>query len=370
MEIYLDNSAETKIDDDVLKAIENTYKNYYGNPSSLHRLGEKSLDFLDLQKNKISKILNCKTSELIFTATGTESINLAIKGLINSQKKHIITSAIEHSSVFESCNFLKNLGFKITVLGVNKEGFIDLEKLKNAITKDTALVSIQYVNNEIGTIQNIKEIYNLCKSCKILFHSDACQAAYEDLNMKNFDLLTLNGNKLHGPHIGLLYSKEGIKLEPITHGGGQQNNKRSGTEDLPYICGFRLALEKISENKSEESNKIKDLRDKLVKGILEIENTYLIGPKENRSCNNASIVFKGLSADSLILSLSDNKVYVSSGAACASRFKRASHVLNAINLDKNDRESSLRFTLSRYTKEEEIMEAVRIIKKVVDELRR
>lgn len=371
MEIYLDNSAETKIDNDVLEVINETYREYYGNPSSLHKLGEKSLDFLNLQKEKISKVLNCKASELVFTSTGTESINLAIKGFVNSQKKHIITSAIEHSAVLESCKFLEKYGFKTTILSVDNEGFVDLEKLKKSITKDTCLVSIQYVNNEIGTIQNIKEISKICKDSKILFHTDGCQAIYEDLNLKNLnvDLLTLNGNKLYGPHIGLLYVKEGIKLEPLIHGGGQQDGRRSGTEDLSYIAGFALALEKLNKSKFKEAEKLKSLRDLLISKILEIKDTYLIGAKE-RVCNNASIVFKGLNADSLILSLSDKGVYVSSGAACASRVKKSSKVLEAIKLPLKDREASLRFTLSKYNTKEEIEKCIEILKNVVDEQRK
>lgn len=371
MEIYLDNSAETKIDNDVLEVINETYREYYGNPSSLHKLGEKSLDFLNLQKEKISKILNCKASELVFTSTGTESINLAIKGFVNSQKKHIITSAIEHSAVFESCKFLENFGFKTTILSVDKEGFVDIEKLKKSITKDTCLVSIQYVNNEIGTIQNIKEISKICKDLKVLFHIDACQAIYEDLNLKNLnvDLLTLNGNKMYGPHIGLLYVKEGVKLEPLIHGGGQQEGKRSGTEDLSYIAGFALALEKLNKSKFKEAEKLKNLRDLLISKILEIKDTHLIGAKE-RACNNASIVFKGLNADSLILSLSDRGVYVSSGAACASRVKKSSKVLEAIKLPLKDREGSLRFTLSKYNTKDEIEKCIEILKNVVDEQRK
>ncbi|MBI4155235.1 cysteine desulfurase [Candidatus Woesearchaeota archaeon] len=372
MEIYLDNAAGTKIDNEVLNKINETYKQFYGNPSSLHSLGEKSLDYLNLQKEKISKILNCKSSELIFTSTGTESINLAIKGFINNQKKHIITSAIEHPAVLESCKFLENFGFKTSILSVNNEGLIDLEKLKSAITKDTALVSIQYANNEIGTIQDIKEISKICKDHNVLFHTDACQVVgYEDINVKNLniDLMSLNGNKIYGPHIGLLFVKEGIKLEPLIHGGGQQKGLRSGTEDLPLIAGFALALEKAGESKNQEVNKLTRLRDKLVKDLLKIDGTYLIGPK-NRLCNNASIVFKDLSSDSLILSLSDHKFYVSSGAACASRTKKPSHVLNAIKLNKKDIESSIRFTLSKYTTEKEIEKAIEIIQKVVNNLRK
>lgn len=369
MEIYLDNASATKIDEEVLEVIKETYKENYANPSSLHLKGEKALERLNLEKEKVSKLLNCKSSELVFTSTGTESINLAIKGLINNQKKHIVTSAIEHPAVLESCKYLEEFGFKTTILGVNKEGFIDLEKLRKAITKDTILVTIQYASNEIGTIQNIKEISKICKDFKVLFHTDACQAVYEDLNLKNLnvDLLSLNGIKFHGPHLGLLYVKEGIKLEPLIHGGGQQNNRRSGTEDLAYISGFSCGLEKLFKNKDKE--KIKRFRDKLVKGILEIKDTYLIGPKENRICNNATIVFKGLIADSLILRLSDYELYISSGAACASRAKKPSHVLNAINLNEKDRESSLRFTLSKYTTEEEIEKAIEIVKKVAKELR-
>ncbi len=367
MEIYLDNASKTRIDKDVLELISKTYMEYYGNPSSLHGLGEKALDFLESQKEKISKVLNCRSSELIFTSTGTESINLAIKGIIKNQKKHIITSVIEHPAVLESCRFMENFGFKTAILGVDKEGFIDLEKLKEAITKNTCLITIQYANNEIGTIQKIKEISKICKDFNVLFHTDACQAAYESLKNLGVDMLTLNGNKMHGPSSGLLYVKEGVKLEPLIHGGGQQNMLRSGTEDLAYIAGFRLALEKM--NKNNDAKRIGILRNKIVKGILDIKDNYLIGPKENRLCNNASIVFKGLSADSLILSLSEKKVYVSSGAACASRSKKASHVLSAIGLDKKDRESSLRFTLSKYNKEDEIDIAIDIINNVISESR-
>ena len=293
--IYLDASASTPIDKEVFKEIQIFSKNEYGNAGSMHHKGLVASNILVNSRKKIAEIFNSKEKEIIFTSSGTESINLAIKGyaLKNKQKgNHIITTTIEHHSVLNSLRYLEKQGFKITKVKVEKNGIVDPEKIKKAITKNTILISVMYVNNEIGTIQPIKEISKIAKENKIVFHTDACQAINsEDLDI-DADLISINSSKIYGPKgIGALIKKENIQLEPLIHGGGQEFNLRSGTENLPAIMGFTKALELTQKNKK-DYKKLSKLRDYLIENLLKIDNTILNGDKKKRLPNNAYYFLK------------------------------------------------------------------------------
>ena len=370
--IYLDNAAATQLDPEVRKEMQQNEEFYY-NPSSFHDLGNQSKNILENCREKVAKIINCNSHEIIFTSGGTESINLAIKGLAFANKfkgNHIITSKIEHHATLNACKYLEKQGFKITYLDVDNFGFINLEKLKQAITKETILISLIYVNNEIGTIQNISEISKISKD--IPLHLDACQAYYLELDVKklNCSLLTLNSSKMHGPKgAALLYIKKGIKIDALIHGGEQEFNLRSGTENLISIIGFTKALEIAQENKEKYSKYLTKLRDKLISGLLQIPDLKLNGSPELRSPNNVNISIKGLESETVILYLNDHNIYVSSGSACTSSKIGISHVIKALNVPENYARCTLRLTLSKFNTEEEIDQVIKILPEIVNKLR-
>jgi cysteine desulfurase len=374
--IYLDNAATTQVNEKVLKAMLPYFTKDYGNASSLHIQGTAAKTALEKSRKIIAKSLNAKPEEIYFTSGGTESNNWALKGLFwqnSSEKNHIITTKIEHDCTLNTCKWLETQGAKVTYLNVNKEGFIDLEQLKNSITKKTFLVSIIHANNEIGTIQDIEEIGKICKEKNILFHIDACQSFTKVLinaRKQNLDLITINSHKIHGPKgIGALYIKEGIKIKPLLHGGGHERRLRSGTENIPGIVGFAKAVE-IS--KKTNLRKILELRDRLIKGILEdIPNTKLNGPTgEKRLCNNVNISFQNVEGESIGGYLERENIFVSTGSACMSNTLSSSHVLKAIGLSDLDQNSSVRFSLSKYTTEKEIKKVIKVLPKVIKKLRR
>jgi len=373
--IYLDNAASTKIDQLVKEELQK-YEEIYYNPSSFHDLGSEAKNILDDCRRKVSQILNCTSSEIIFTSGGTESINLAVKGTAFANKlkgNHIITTKIEHHAVLNTCKYLEKQGFKITYLDVDKEGLINLEKLEKAITKETILISVIYANNEIGTIQNISEIGKIANKNNIIFHTDACQAYLLDLdvNKLNCSLLTLNSNKMHGPKgAGLLYVKKGIKLEPLIHGGEQEFGLRSGTENLLSIIGFAKALEISQENKTEIIKNLSKLQNKLIEGLLKIPDTKLNGSLISRLPNNVNISFKNLESETLILHLNDNNIFVSSGSACASSKLNVSHVIKALNIHENYARGTLRFTLSKFNTEEEIDFVIKKLAEIISSLKK
>ena len=353
--IYLDNAASTKIDQSVKEELQK-YEEIYYNPSSFHDLGSEAKNILDDCRRKVSQILNCTSSEIIFTSGGTESINLAVKGTAFANKlkgNHIITTKIEHHAVLNTCKYL--------------------EKLEKAITKETILISVIYANNEIGTIQNISEIGKIANKNNIIFHTDACQAYLLDLdvNKLNCSLLTLNSNKMHGPKgAGLLYVKKGIKLEPLIHGGEQEFGLRSGTENLLSIIGFAKALEISQENKTEIIKNLSKLQNKLIEGLLKIPDTKLNGSLISRLPNNVNISFKNLESETLILHLNDNNIFVSSGSACASSKLNVSHVIKALNIHENYARGTLRFTLSKFNTEEEIDFVIKKLAEIISSLKK
>ena len=386
--IYLDNAASTEIDKSVKEEMQKCEEIYF-NPSSFHDLGSEAKSILDNCRQKAAEILNCKSQEIIFTSGGTESINLAIKGAAFANKSkgnHIITSKIEHHAVLNTCKYLEKQGFKVTYLDVDKYGLVDLEKLKKEITKDTILISIIYANNEIGTIQNISEIGTIAKEKNIIFHTDACQAYLLelDVNKLNCSLLTLNSIKIHGPKgSGLLYKRQGTRLEPLIHGGEQEFNLRSGTENLQAIIGFVKALEISQENKNEIIKYLSKLQNKLLNGLLKIPDTKLNGPISGgigtlgsdyksllRLPNNVNISFKNLESETLILHLNDNNIYVSSGSACSSSKLSVSHVIKALSITENYARGTLRFTLSKFNTEEEIDFVIKKATEIIENLRK
>jgi len=373
--IYLDNAATTKIDPEVMKVVRKYSEEKFGNASSLHTLGLEAKKALENSRKVIAKSINAKSQEIIFTSGGTESNNLAIKGIFfaNPEKNHFITTKIDHDCIINTCKWLETQGAKVTYINVNKEGFIDLEELKKEITDKTALVSVIHGNNEIGVIQNLEEIGKICKEKGTYFHTDACQSYTKtdlDVEKQNLDLVTLNAHKIHGPKgVGALYIRKEVKITPLIHGGGQENKMRSGTENIPGIAGFATAV-KISNNKDVEN--MTQLKDYLIKEILDkIPHTQLNGPtKENRLCNNINISFKNIEGEAIIGYLDSEKVCASTGSACSSKSLQQSHVLKAIGLSNMDANSSIRLSISRFTTKQEIDTTIEILKKVVDKLRK
>lgn len=376
-QIYLDNAATTKVDGEVLRAMLPYFSEKYGNASSTHFKGQEAKEALEKSRRIIAREIGAKRHEIIFTSGGTESNNLALKGLFfwnkenNTGKNHIITTKIEHDCILNSCKWLEKHGAKITYLDVDTEGFINFEELKNSITPNTILVSVIHGNNEIGTIQDLEKIGKICKEKNVLFHTDACQSFTKvSLNVKkqHLDLVTLNSHKIHGPKgVGALYIREGIKITPLSHGGGHEKKLRSGTENISGIVGFAEAV-KISNKKNIE--KMTKLRDKLIEGILKISNTRLNGSKEKRLCNNVNISFNNIEGEAVGGYLENFGICTSTGSACASHSLEQSHVLKAIGLSSVQINSSLRISLSKYTTEEEIDYVLEKLEKVVEKLRR
>ncbi len=372
--LYFDNAATTKVDERVVKEMLPYFSEKFGNASSQHTAGQEAKNALEKAKKMIAKKINAKTEEIIFTSGGTESNNLALKGLFFTnypKKNHIITTRIEHDSVLNACRWLETKGAPITYLNVDREGFIDLNELKKAITEKTFLVSIIHGNNEIGTIQNIEEIGKICREKKVLFHTDACQSFTKvpiNVTKQNLDLVTLNAHKIHGPKgVGALYIKKGIKLIPLAHGGGQEKKLRSGTENIPGIVGFAKAVKIVN---SKDIQRMTILRDKLISRLLEIPNVTLNGPRKSRLCNNVNVSFNNIEGEAIGGYLENEGIYTSTGSACMSNTLETSHVLKAIGLSPLQSNSSLRISISKFTTEEEIDYFIEKIKQIVTKLRR
>lgn len=374
MKIYLDNAATTKVDKKVLNSMKPYFSKKYANASSLHINGSNVKKIINDARNTISKKINSKPEEIYFTSGATESNNLALKGLFFKNyptKNHIITSKIEHSSILETCKWLEKQGAKITYLNVDKEGFINLNELKKSINPKTFLISIMHANNEIGTIQNIEEIGKISKEKKLIFHTDATQSFTKikiDVKKTNIDLLSASAHKIHGPKgIGFIYIKENTEIIPLLHGGGQERRIRSGTENIPGIVGLKTAIE-ISNEKDNE--KIKKLREILITNILKkIPNTKLNGPEKNRLQNNLNISFMDIEGEAITGNLENKGIYVSTGSACMSNTLSGSHVLKAIQKTDLEKNSSIRFSLSKFTTKKQINYLLKILPKIVKKLR-
>ena len=375
-DIYLDNGASTKVDEKVLKEMLPYFTKHYGNASSAHSFGYEAHQALDKARKFIAKSSNADVEEIVFTSGGTESNNAIIKGIAFANKdkgNHIITSKVEHKCIVKACEWLETQGFKITYLDVDEEGFVNPEDLEKAITDKTILFSVIHANNEVGTIQDLEALGKVCKKHKVYFHSDACQSYTKveiDVNKQNLDLLTINSHKINGPKgVGAMYVKQGTKITPLLHGGEHEFKKRAGTENIPGIIGFASALKHGPTKK--EIEKMSELRDKLIEGIIKIEATKLNGPKgEKRLCNNVNISFAGIEGEAIGGYLDQKFICSSTGSACSEALLEPSHVLMAIGLSHEAANGSLRLTLSKYTTEEDINKTLETIPKVVKKLRK
>ncbi len=373
--IYLDNNATTKVDDEVLEAMLPYLKSQYGNPSSIYSFGKDVTEKIKNSKKNIAKLLNAQEDEIIFTSCASESNVTAIMSAVknNPNKKHIITTKVEHASILETMKNLENNGYNITYLSVDKNGKLDLEELKSKITNDTCLISVMMANNEIGNIYPIKEIDEIAKEQNILFHCDAVQAIGKvkiDVKDLNMDTLSLSGHKIHAPKgIGVLYVKNGTNFTPLIF-GHQENNRRGGTENVPYIVGLGKAAELIINDNYKVNNTLKELRDYMENEIKNnIDDVIIYGDLENRLPNTSSIAFKGVSANELLLMLESFNIFISTGSACNSKLAEPSHVLVACNADL-DNYSPIRISLSKDNTKEEIDILIKRLVSIVNMLRR
>ena len=375
--IYFDNAATTKLDDEVLKEMLPYLKDNYGNPSSIYKLGREARKAIEDSREKIAKVLNCKANEIYFTAGGSESDNTAIKGIAKANKKrgnHIITSKIEHPAVLETCKQLEKEGFEITYISVDEKGIVDLEELKKSIKPTTILITIMFANNEIGTIQPIEEIGKIAKGNNIYFHTDSVQAVGSikiDVQKLNIDSLSLSGHKFYGPKgVGALYVKTGVPFEKFISGGHQERNKRAGTENVAGIVGIGKAIELAYENLDEYNKKIKELRDYYVKHVEEkIPYIKINGDMEKRLPGNSNISFRFIEGEGLLLNLDLKGICASSGSACTSGSLDPSHVLLAIGLPHEIAHGSLRVSIGKYNTKEEIDYLIENLMEIVTRLR-
>jgi len=372
--VYFDNASTTKVDEKVVREMLPYFSEIFGNASSQHDIGIKAKDVLERSRRIIAKSIKANIGEIIFTSGGTEANNFALKGLFFSnypQKNHIITTKIEHDSILNVCRWLETQGAKITYLDVDEEGFVDIEDIKKSITDKTFLVSIIHGNNEIGTIQDIEAIGKLCREKNVLFHTDACQSFTKvpiNVGKQNLDLVTLNAHKIYGPKgVGALYIRDGIQITPFAHGGGHEKKLRSGTENIPGIVGFAKSVD-ISNEK--DVRRMTTLRDKLIEGLLKIENVKLNGPVgDKRLCNNINVSFNNIEGEAIGGYLENERIYTSTGSACMSNTLQTSHVLKALGLSPLQSNSSLRISISKYTTEDDINYFLEKITKIVKKLR-
>jgi len=375
--IYLDYAATTPVHPEVMKAMTPYYNDLYGNPSAIHHLGQESRIAIEQTRSSIAKLINSRDEEIIFTGSGTEADNFALKGLAiaNGEKgNHIITSTIEHHAVLETCDFLEKQGCSVTYLKVDKHGLVDPDDVKKAITNKTIIISIMHANNEIGTIEPISEIGKIAKEADVYFHTDAVQTTGHvpiDVNKMNVDLLSMSAHKLYGPKgVGVLYIRKGIKITPFIHGGRQETGKRASTENVPGIVGLGKATEIARQEMAEEAIRITALRQRLIEGIqANIEDIILNGHPTTRLPNNVNIIVDFVDGEAMLLLLDQKGVCVSTGSACSSADLGASHVLLALGLSAYQAHGSLRFSLGKWTTEEDIDYVLEVLPQIVTRLR-
>ncbi len=374
--VYADNAATTKMSQSAKDALLENIDNY-GNPSSMHTPGVQAAKLLEGARDIIAEALGCESREVYFTSGGTESDNWAIKGAAYSMKKknknHIISTVFEHHAVLHTLQSLEKEGFDVTYLKVNDKGYIDARQVQDAITENTGLVTVMYANNEIGTILPIKEIGEICRKNKIIFHTDAVQAVGNiPVNVvdENIDLLSLSAHKFHGPKgIGALYIRKGVVIPNLLDGGGQERGKRGGTENSAAAFSMAVALQESIKDMQAKNKRLSALRDRLIEGLLKIEKTHLNGGVTPRLPGNVSVCFEGVEGESLLLSLDLQGINASSGSACTSGSLDPSHVLLALGLTHEVAHGSLRLSLGRYNNEEDVDYILEVIPGVVDRLR-
>ena len=376
--VYMDYSATTYVKPEVLEEMLPYFTEKFGNPSSFYEISRVTSRAVTEGRDKVAKALNCEPSEVYFTGGGSEADNWALKGIASAYKNkgnHIITTKIEHHAILHTCEYLEKNGYEVTYLDVDEEGFIDLEQLKNAITDKTILVSVMFINNEIGTIEPIKEIGKICHERGVLFHTDAVQAVGHvpiDVKELNIDLLSLAGHKIYGPKgIGALYIRKGVRIHNLIHGGGQERGRRAGTENIAGIVGLGKAIELATSNIEEESKRLSKLRDRLIEGLLKIPHTRLNGPKDGskRSPANVNVCFRFIEGESILLSLDFEGICASSGSACTSGSLDPSHVLLAIGLPHEIAHGSLRLSLGAGSTDEEVDYILEKLPPIIERLR-
>jgi cysteine desulfurase len=377
--IYLDNNATTAVDPEVLDEMIPYFSEHYGNAASVnHRFGKKAAEAVNIARLRVATLINASEKEITFTSGATEAINLAIKGVFNRYQsigKHIITSQTEHRAVLDVCHYLEKKGAEITYLAVDSTGQINLNELREAVRKDTILISIMYANNETGIIHPVKDIAEIANNNKVLFFCDATQAIGKlpiSTAEANIDLIAFSAHKMYGPKgVGALYVKRKnrrIQLEPLFHGGGQENHLRAGTLNVPGIVGFGVAALKAEKLMLAESSRLKELRDQLEEEALKIEQTFSNGSNTNRLAHVSNITIRFLKAEQLMARLSN--IAMASGSACATGSLEPSHVLLAMGLEKDDAHASLRLSLGRFTTKEEIETTIRLLRKEITVLRK
>lgn len=377
MKVYMDNAATTKLSPDVLNAMMPYLTDIYGNASSVHAFGREAREGVEHARNQVAAAINASPDEIFFTAGGTESDNMAIKGVAHKyakKGKHIITTAIEHHAVLHTCEALEKEGYEVTYLPVDEDGLISVEQVRAAMRDDTLLVTVMFANNEVGTIEPIAEIGALCRERNVLFHTDAVQAVCHipiDVRAMNIDLMSISAHKFHGPKgIGALYCRKGIVLEPVIVGGAQERKRRAGTENVAGIVGLGAAIERAHKNMSADMARVSALRDKLISGILKnIPHVKLNGHPTQRLPQNVNFSIRYIEGESILLMLDINGIAASSGSACTSGSLDPSHVLLAMGIPHEIAHGSLRLTLSDMTTDEEVDYVLETLTKIVKRLR-
>lgn len=377
MKVYMDNAATTKLSPDVLNAMMPYLTDIYGNASSVHAFGREAREGVEHARNQVAAAINASPDEIFFTAGGTESDNMAIKGVAHKyakKGKHIITTAIEHHAVLHTCEALEKEGYEVTYLPVDEDGLISVEQVRAAMRDDTLLVTVMFANNEVGTIEPIAEIGALCRERNVLFHTDAVQAVCHipiDVRAMNIDLMSISAHKFHGPKgIGALYCRKGIVLEPVIVGGAQERKRRAGTENVAGIVGLGAAIERAHKNMSADMARVSALRDKLISGILKnIPHVKLNGHPTQRLPQNVNFSIRYIEGESILLMLDINGIGASSGSACTSGSLDPSHVLLAMGIPHEIAHGSLRLTLSDMTTDEEVDYVLETLTKTVKRLR-
>lgn len=377
MTVYADNAATTQIAPQVLEAMLPYLKEQYGNPSTLYRLGRESKIAMEKARSQVAQVIGARPEEIFFTGSGTESDNMALKGVLYGPaakgKKGLITTKIEHHAILHTAQALEKEGFQVTFLDVDSNGLVDLEQLERAIGPDTALVSVMAANNEVGTIQPIAEIGAVCRRHGVLFHTDAVQAFGHipiDVNEMKIDLLSLSAHKINGPKgAGALYIRKGLGLRPVIEGGGQERNRRSGTENVAGVVGLGAAAQLAMETMEEEASRLQKLAQKLTEGVLRIPETILTGHPDRRLPGACSFAIAAIEGESLVLYLDMEGVCASTGSACSTGSLDPSHVLTAVGLSHETSHGSLRLTLGRFNTEQDVDYILEKLPQVVDRLR-
>lgn len=375
--VYADNAATTQVSEEVLSAMLPYFRTEYGNASSIYALGRNAKKAVELAREKVAKAIGAEPSEIFFTSCGSESDNWAIRGvcekLASKGKKHIITSVFEHHAILHTCKDMEKRGYEVTYIPIDSKGLINPEDVKNAIREDTALVTIMYANNEIGTIQPIEEIAAVCKEKGVIFHTDAVQAVGHveiDVHKQGIDLLSLSGHKIHAQKgIGAIYVRKGLSLPNLIHGGAQERNKRAGTENVPAIVGLGTAIELACTDIPKKTEIITARRNRLIDGILKLPHTRLNGDRDKRLPGNLNISIEGVEGESLLLMLDMNGICASSGSACTSGSLDPSHVLLALGLKHEVAHGSLRLSIDESTSDEDVDYILEVVPKVVERLR-